>query len=249
LQRFTDNPVGSDVIAVIKSILPHSWRQAIKRRLIATRDMTTRLQVLQRAGFRCTGAVDAGAYRGEWSKEFWSVFPKTPILMVEPQLDPQPLLRELVKGVMGSEVLPAALSDKVGEVSFVLGESNSGIRSSVASDTTISVPCTTLAKVLSERLEFSPNLLKLDLQGHELKALIGAGKWLKQFEVIVCEMSVIPIGGVPAFAEMNQFFERRGYRLYDVLPQYDRPLDGALWQVDAFYVHCGSDLIASTAWN
>lgn len=126
--------------------------------------------------------------------------------MVEPQPDPQPLLREFAKGVIGSEVLPAALSDQVGEVSFVLGESNSGIRSVVSSETTLSVPCTTLVRVLSERLEFSPNLLRLDLQGHEIKALIGADKWLNRFEVIVCEMSIIPIGGVPDFAEMNRFF-------------------------------------------
>jgi hypothetical protein len=155
----------------------------------------------------------------------------------------------LAEGWFGSEVLPAALTDQAGEASFMLRESNSGIRSSVASDTTLSVPCTTLAKVLSERPQFSPNLLKLDLQGHELKALIGADKWLNQFEVIVCEMSVIPIGGVPDFAEMNRFFESQGYQFYDVLPQYDRPLDGALWQIDAFYVRCGSTLIASKSWN
>lgn len=92
-------------------------------------------------------------------------------------------------------------------------------------------------------------MLKLDLQGHELKALIGADKRLNQFEVIVCEMSVIPIGGVPAFAEMNRFFEGKGFRFYDVLPQYDRPLDGAVWQIDAFYIRCGSALISSTAWD
>lgn len=211
--------------------------------------MTTRLQTLQRAGFRCTGAIDAGAFRGDWTKEFWSVFPKTPTLMVEPQPDPQPLLRDLAKGVIGSEVLSAALSDQEGEASFVLGESNSGIRSAVSSETTLSVPCTTLAKILSERPQFPPNLLKLDLQGHELKALIGAGKWLNQFEVIVCEISVIPIGGVPDFAEMNRFFESQGYQFYDVLPQYDRPLDGALWQIDAFYARFGSALISSTAWD
>jgi FkbM family methyltransferase len=249
LQHFTNNYLISGVFNVLRFILPHSWRQTIKRRLIATRDMTTRLQTLHRAGFRCTGAIDAGAYRGDWSKEFWSVFPKTPTLMVEPQPDPQPLLRELAKGVIGSEVLAVALSDQIGEVSFVLGESNSGIRSSVASDTTLTVPCTTLAKVLLERPQFSPNLLKLDLQGHELKALVGAGKLLNQFEVIICEMSVIPIGGVPAFSEMNRFFERQGYQFYDVLPQYDRPLDGALWQLDAFYVRCGSTLIGSKSYN
>jgi hypothetical protein len=60
---------------------------------------------------------------------------------------------------------------------------------------------------------------------------------------------VIPIGGVPAFAEVNRFFEENSYQLYDMLLQYERPLDGGgLWQLDAFYVRRGSPLIASTAW-
>ncbi len=233
----------------MKQLLPHTWRQALKRRLFAVRDMTTRLQTLRRAGFRCTGAIDAGAYRGDWTREFWGVFPQVPVLMVEPQPASQPQLRGLAASVAGSEVLAAALSDQAGSVSFHLQESNSGIRVGPSSpEGAISVPCTTLAATLEERGRFAPNLLKLDLQGHELQALRGAGDQLSRFEVIICEISLIPIGGVPIFAEVNHFFEEHGYRFYDVLPQYNRPLDGALWQVDAFYVRRDSVLIASSAW-
>ena len=234
----------------MKQLLPHSWRQSLKRRLFAVRDMSTRLHTLKRAGFQCSGAIDAGAYKGEWTREFWGVFPKVPVLLVEPQSALQPQLQDLAMSVSGSDVLAAALSDQTGEVSFVLQESNSGIRISPSNqDEAISIPCTTLAAILTERPRFSPNFLKLDLQGHELAAMRGAGHTLSRFEVILCEMSVIPIGGVPAFAEVNHFFEQHGYQLYDVLPQYDRPLDGALWQLDAFYVRRGSNLIASTAWS
>lgn len=37
---------------------------------------------------------------------------------------------------------------------------------------------------------------------------------------------MIPIDGVPAFAEVNRFVEENGYQLYDMLLQYERPLDG-----------------------
>jgi hypothetical protein len=43
--------------------------------------------------------------------------------------------------------------------------------------------------------------------------------------------------------------EARAYRLYDVLPQYYRPLDGALWQMDVFYVRHDSALVASRRWD
>lgn len=233
----------------MKELLLHGLRQSIKRRLLAVRDMTTRLQTLKRAGFVCTGAIDGGAFRGDWTRDFWNVFPQVPVLMVEPQPELHTELRELSQSVDGSAVIAAALSNHSGSVMFTLQESNSGIRNSATpAEESISLPCTTLETILQERPGFTPNLLKLDLQGHELQAMHGAGATLSRFEVIICDLSVIPIGGVPAFAEVNRFFEEQGYQFYDVLPQYDRPLDGALWQVDAFYVRSKSILIASTQW-
>lgn len=170
--------------------------------------------------------------------------------MIEPQLALHPVLVELAASVTGSEVVTAALSHEIGMVRFALQESNSGIRKNASPDDgSVVVPCTTLAAILADRPGFNPNLLKLELQGHELQALKGAEEQLHRFEIIICEMSMIPIGGVPSFAVVNRFFEEHGYQLYDVLPQYDRPLDGALWQLDAFYVRRNSPLIASTAWS
>ncbi len=62
-------------------------------------------------------------------------------------------------------------------------------------------------------------------------------------------MSVLRIGEVPIFHEVNTVMEDHGFRLYDVIPQYDRPRDGALWQVDAFFVRHDSALIASRSWD
>jgi FkbM family methyltransferase len=233
----------------MKQLFPHHLRQLIKRRLFAVRDMQTRLKILRQAGFSCTGAVDAGAYRGDWTREFWNVFPRMPVLLVEPQPSLSSQLLTLAANTPGSQVLTAALSDKMGSAVFTLQETNSRIRTGESTDgESICVTCSTLVDILAARPEFNPNLLKLDLQGHELQAMRGAGDALSSFEVIIAEMSVIPIGDVPAFAEVNRFFELQGYKLYDVLPMYDRPLDGALWQLDAFYVRHGSPLIASNAW-
>jgi len=113
----------------MKQLLPHAWRQTLKRRLFVFRDMTSRLQTLRRAGFVCTGAFDGGAYQGNWTNEFWNVYPSVPVLMVEPQATLQPKLREQARLVPGSDVLAAALSHQGGTVSFALQESNSGIRS------------------------------------------------------------------------------------------------------------------------
>ena len=91
--------------------------------------------------------------------------------------------------------------------------------------------------------------MKLDLQGHELPALKGATNILKQFEVVLLEVSVIRIGDVPSFSEVDQFMISQGFRVYDVIPQYYRPLDGALWQMDVFFVRNDSALVASREWQ
>jgi hypothetical protein len=82
-----------------------------------------------------------------------------------------------------------------------------------------------------------------------MEALDGASRHLPQFEVIVLEASLIRIGDVPVFAEIQHYMEKRDYRLYDVLPQYYRPLDGALWQVDVFYARRDSPLVSSRNWD
>ena len=43
--------------------------------------------------------------------------------------------------------------------------------------------------------------------------------------------------------------EAKGYQIYDIVPQYYRPLDGALWQIDAIYVKEASPLISSRQWE
>lgn len=234
----------------MKQLLPYTWRQVLKRRLFAVRDMTTRLQVLRRAGFVPTGAIDGGAYHGDWATEFWAVFPGVPVWLIEPQPGCQQALVRVAKRQRDTHVVPVALSCAGGSVSFRLGETNSGIANQVeAEETWTAVPAERLDTLLEDWEGIQPNLLKLDLQGHELQALEGAGSRLAQFEVVILEVSVLRIGEVPIFHEVNAWMEAHSFRLYDVIPQYDRPRDRALWQLDAFFVRHDSALIASRDWS
>jgi FkbM family methyltransferase len=233
----------------LKQLLPHEFRQRLKRSLFAHADMTSRLINLRRAGFSPAGAIDGGAYRGDWTRVLWKIWPGVASVMIEPQPDQFQILTSLAKKTMGSVVIPKAISRRVGEVSFRLGGSNSSIVSRDISDQTICVACTTLDTILDDLPYCRPTLLKLDLQGHELEALDGAGRHFAQFEVIILEVSILRIGEVPIFSEVDSYMSGRGYQLYDLLSQYYRPLDGALWQIDAFYVRRDSRLLASRRWK
>jgi FkbM family methyltransferase len=237
------------VIPFLKRLLPSEWSNALKRRLFVVRDMRSRLESLRKAGFRPTAVIDGGAYRGDWTRELWAVWPCVPVVLVEPQPSCSSALVLFAAAVPGSEVVPEALSSSPGNVNFRLGESNSAICENGTAATVISVPSTTLDLLLAERPSLRPNLLKLDLQGFELEALRGATQTMNIFEVIILEVSILRIGDVPIFHEVIEFMEAAGLRLYDIIPQYYRPLDGALWQVDAFFVRQDSHLIDSREWG
>ena len=230
-------------------LLPHDIRQQIKRSLFAHQDMHTRLTNLRRAGFAPSGAVDGGAYRGEWTAALWSVWPGCPSVMIEPLSDHRPILRAVAARTAGSRVISAAIGRASGQVLFRTAETNSSIVPESADDCVVEIDCTTLDAVVEQASDISLNFLKLDLQGYELEALAGCGQHLNQFEVILLEMSLLRIGEGPIFADVHRFLEAAGYRLYDMLPQYYRPLDGALWQIDAFYVREESSLISSRRWE
>ncbi|QJE94288.1 FkbM family methyltransferase [Luteolibacter luteus] len=229
----------------LKRLIPHETRQQWKRRIFAVQDVPARMENLKRAGFSPRGIIDGGAFRGEWSKSAWDVWP-VPTLLVEPQASEQQLLEAVAKSVPGSEPVECALGDRDGEIRFVNEATNSRI---VDSDEGVPVSLRRLDSLLADRPGFHPDFVKLDLQGNELSALDGAGETIRKFEVLLLEVSVIRIGPVPVFHEVDLYMSEKGFTLYDLVPQYYRPRDGALWQVDVFYVRNDSKLLESTSWD
>ncbi len=237
------------LLNVLKDLFPYQFRQTLKRKLFHVNDMHARLTNLRRAGFSCSGIIDGGAYVGDWTTQFWRVFPGVPSIIVEPLPEKKLALEKVAVMVKGSMVAFAALGAEPARARFRLGETNSSLisGSEKVNGNVIEVEVVTIDNLL-ERSSFKPNLLKLDLQGFELEALKGCRALSEKFEVIVIEVSVLRIGDVPIFNEVDNYLEREDFRLYDIIPQYYRPLDGALWQCDAIYVRKASNLLQSRDW-
>jgi FkbM family methyltransferase len=227
----------------------------LKRRLrheLRVADMEFMLARLRGAGFSPRVAIDAGAYRGEWTRLCRRIFPDVSVLMIEPQLERRGDLDRVRHDLPGCEVVSTLLGKREGSARFLRDESNSRIIYEAADHRThaaITVQMQSLATVASETIFSFPDLLKLDVQGSELDVLAGAGALLEHAEVLILEMSVIPIGPVPLALEVMNYMRDRGYRLYDLGGFNYRPLDTALWQMDGFFVREDSSLIASRDWS
>lgn len=236
-------------MSFLKSLMPALLKQKIKRAM-GLKTMADRLLNLRRAGFHCTGAVDVGAYHGDWMRELRQAWP-VDVLMVEPQPQCAQVLQQLLQSQRQPPTLYAccALGSETGTATFQLEATNSRLagNAGVESLPTLQVPVRRLDDLLSEQPHHF-NLLKVDVQGSELDVLSGAGQKLSQFEVIILEVSLIQMGVAPSFHEVMQYMHERGYRLYDFLPMYYRPLDNALWQGDAFFVRNDSSLVSSREW-
>jgi hypothetical protein len=109
-------------------------------------------------------------------------------------------------------------------------------------------PVSTLHDVAREEGFADAQFIKLDLQGHELDALDGAGDLFGHCEVFLVEVSWLRIGEVPLMHEVVGVFVDKGYQPYDILGHNYRRRDRALWQTDIMFVRGDSPLIGSREW-
>ena len=110
------------VVSSLKRLLPGGIKQRV-REYAGVPTMAGRMKNLAAAGFRCSGAIDGGAYAGDWASVCQQIF-SCPVLAVEPL--PQAGLQKLVASQADIHLSEVALSAEVNQsVTFVQEETNS----------------------------------------------------------------------------------------------------------------------------
>ena len=80
------------------------------------------------------------------------------------------------------------------------------------------VPAVTIDEVCQQRNLSGPYVIKLDIQGAELEALMGAGRVLDDTELVILEASFFAFfKGGPQIYDVFTFMKQRGLVLYDIL--------------------------------
>ena len=232
-------------------LLPESWKESLRRRAGAI-TLRGRLENLRAAGFLARRVIDAGAFRGDWTRLMLEVFPGAEVLMIEPQTAHRKALTALTVAHPGVKLRHALLGAGSQKVRFLIEGTNSRVipphwDPPVGSQVEAH-QLETLVDIAAQEGFTGCDLLKLDLQGQEMEALSGAGALFGTCEVIITEVSWLRIGDVPLAHEVIARFVSAGYRLYDVFGHNYRPLDGSLWQTDFIFVRVDSPLIADLRW-
>jgi FkbM family methyltransferase len=219
-------------------------------------NMRELLEDVQARGFVPRGFIDVGANRGDWTRMALQVFPNADVIMIEPQIEMVALLEafccekpniSLVKAGAGSE--PGQLLQTIWEDlegSSFLPPENALLQKKGTQRLT---PIVTIDSVLAERNQFHPDLVKLDIQGFELKALAGATSIFDRTEMLILEVSLFEfMAGQPTARDVIAFMGEKGYEIYDIPGFARRPFDGALGQMDIAFVRKNGCLRSNYQW-
>jgi FkbM family methyltransferase len=205
------------------------------------------LRQLGKLGFRPRTVIDVGvAFE---TRELYEEFREAEILLIEPLAEFEPFLKKICAEFKAQYALAAA-GEKSGTIALNVHENQLDssslfreIEGAEVDGEPREVPLVTIDEVCAERGLAGPFLMKVDVQGAELRVLSGAEQTLEQTEVVILEVTLFGtmIGG-PQLADVVSYMRERGFVVYDMWGMLYRPLDGALAQVDMEFVRADSVL-------
>jgi FkbM family methyltransferase len=168
--------------------------------------------------------IDVGANRGQFSLACRLTLPNVPIVAFEPIPKEAAVFREAHKGCQHVQLIEVALGES--ESSATLHLSRSADSSSLLPITqqseyfqqtdevgTLNVPVKTLDKVSLDWTPSRRQLLKLDVQGFELKVLQGAKRFLSECIYVYVECSEVELyEGQALRKEVESFLGSQGFQ-------------------------------------
>ncbi len=177
--------------------------------------------------------LEAGAYNGDDTAVFASVWPQGQVHAFEPVPSLYEKVKTKVAGLENVHVHPVALSDKVGTAAFFVSEhsSNPGAPWGSGSLLTpkpelnrrdrhitfpkkITVNTTTLDTWAKENRISAIDFMWLDMQGHELVALKHAKTILHTVKLIFIEVEFVGVyKDQPLYKDIKHWFATQGFKV------------------------------------
>ena len=221
-----------------------AWREALFCHRVAA--SVEHILVLHNLGPART-VVDIGANRGQFALAARYCFPSAHIVSFEPLAGPAALWRKVFAGDGRAELIEAAVGPESGEAQIHLSarddsssllpitERQNALFPGTAEAGTALIRVVRLADVLPAGEIDGPALLKLDVQGFELRALAGCEDVLQRFDRVYVECSFMELYAGQAFAdEVIAWLREREFVLRGVYnPAYDR--EGRAVQADFLF--------------
>jgi FkbM family methyltransferase len=219
------------------------WRRGLELRRRGTGVRRTAEEVLAHAaaiGFRPATVIDVGVAYG--TPELYEAFPDARHLLIEPLAEYEEALGQIASR-HGAEVVLAAAGPEPGTAAIsvhrapALSSTLGSWRGDEPAAETREVPVVRVDDVVAERSLAPPYLLKVDVEGGELRVLDGAPRVLDGTELALLEVSLFElVPGAPLLHDVVAYMRERGFVAYELYGGHVRPLDGALAMLNVAFV-------------
>ena len=205
------------------------------------------LNVINRRGIEYI--VDVGANRGQFATYIRLQGFSGKIFSFEPLPDAFSTLQQAAKEDGKIDACNFALSDRTGTTTLHVGSNDqtSSFHHVLTTDTAdmevthdIIVPIDTLDNILANGplsgIDPSKILLKLDVQGHELQALMGGHNSLHYISAVFLEASITKIyENEASYFEIIDYLKKYGLMIKSFKGGYYHPKTGSLSQIDILF--------------
>lgn len=198
--------------------------------------------------------LDVGSAKGYWTQKAAWFYPETDFYMIDPLAESEPHLKALSESNPRLHYLLVAVGDELSELRMNItpdrdGSSLLDFPESRNNEQRV-VPVETLDHLLAEGRIPMPELVKIDVQGYEMKALKGATSLLGQVPIFIIEVNLFHfMPGTPLAHEVVAFMAQHGYRLYDLAGTLRRPYQDDLGQMDLVFALNKSPLVELNRWT
>jgi len=174
-------------------------------------------------------ALDVGANLGNWSADLLEAIPTSKIFAFEPSKAAFEMLSQRFMNSSGIKCENIALGSENKTATLISSKSASGMASltkrrldhfGINFKQTESVTVQSLDHwIKNSENPPLPNILKMDVEGHELDVLIGAQKLLKTIDIIQFEFGACSIDTRTFFQDFWYFLLERNFALFRITPR------------------------------
>jgi FkbM family methyltransferase len=206
------------------------------------------LSSIEKLGFTPNHILDVGANHGDWTRTSIQYFPDAHYTLVEPQDDLKVHVSDLLSA-RKVEWINAGASDTSGTLWFTIAtrdHSSTFVNSGESEGAQrIQLPVRTLNEIVASSRHGLPEMVKIDAEGFDLKALRGASNLLGRSEIIFAEVGLAARDIENNAAAVVNFMNDAGYRMIDITDINVSPRHKLTWVCEFAFIRNQSHLLDS----
>jgi FkbM family methyltransferase len=206
--------------------------------------------LLKRYGFAPRWVLDVGANRGLWTREAFAHFPEASFVLVEPQEALRACVVDLLAHTPKFQWIAAGVSDRPGTLPLTIApddtSSNFGMTPEAAAQygyRQAMAEVRTIDDIVAGLGLPAPDMMKIDAEGFDLKALRGATSVLGKTDIVFVEAAVCATGIENTMAAVITAMTQYGYRMIDITDLNRSPKHGVLWLAELAFMRNGCALL------